>query len=212
MRSSLLLALAFSAFILPTARADEDTRVGTVVDRQDGKFETAAGSPDWQGWNSVDHTNDGIFAWNIRSGEYAMAGDYSMVCGTDVALPGGGTDFGYANNWHKILVFTYEVPDPSQIVELHLTGTMRVDTELDYDFVHLQAKTSLGWQNFDDNSMWHGPSRVYSLNHTVTLHPEDYVGNQAQIRIYFVADVAGRIRTDSTIQTALAGWTISAFP
>ncbi|RKZ11022.1 hypothetical protein DRQ50_14040, partial [bacterium] len=171
-------------------KADGDTiyLIGGL-DRQDGKFETAAGLPDWQGWNSVDHTNDGIFAWNIRSGEYAMAGDYSMVCGTDVALPGGGTDFGYANSWHKILVFTYDVPDPSQIVELHLTGTMRVDTEQDYDYVYLQAKTAMGGQNFADHSTWDGPSRVYSLNHTVTLHPEDYVGNQAQIRFYFFSDV-----------------------
>ncbi len=184
-------AVDAAAVPLGMTKADVDTiYLMGGPERQDGKFETASGLPDWQGWTTTDFTFDGIWAWNIDD-ERVLEGSRSMVCGA-VVDGVDGPIFGYDNNWNKYLAFTYNVPDPGQSVTLRLTGTMRVSTELDYDFVYLQANTAAGWENFSAQTVWHGRAAMYPLDHTVTLSPEDFVGpgsSQAQIRFYFFSDV-----------------------
>ncbi len=189
-------AIVEQAIPVGLAKADVDTiYLLGGPDRQDGRFETSSGAPDWHGWISEDFTNDGIPAWHIST-DWVISGSRTMVCGVDWDLPGDESDFGYGNNWNKFLVFTHDVPDPNQPTELRLTGSMIPDTEADYDYVYLEVRTGEGWVLYDPECVWDGPPanppRPVDLDYTVTLGPEDYVGpggTQAQIRFFFDSDV-----------------------
>ncbi len=184
------------AALVGVHKADGDTvYVLGGPGRIDGSFETATGIPEWHGWTSQDFTNDGRPAWHIST-ERILVGARTMVCGVEWPLPGGGTDFGYGNMWNKLLVFTHAVPDPDESVDLRLTGTMLVDTELDYDYVYLEVKTAEGWQLLAPNSFWHGaptnPPRPIDIDYSLTLAPEHFTGpgaSQIKLRFNFDSDV-----------------------
>ncbi|MEZ4386635.1 MAG: FlgD immunoglobulin-like domain containing protein [Candidatus Krumholzibacteriia bacterium] len=157
--------------------------------RLDGRFETAAGTPSWQGWSHEDFTTEAdVTPWHVSS-ERVLDGAYSMVCGEDV-LTAGGLEFGYGNDWKTALVFTHAVTDPSVASVVHFTGTMRVDAEPGYDYVYLEVHRANGWTTIDDSAVWDGTG-VYNLDFTTTITSADYYGpglNEIQLRFYFESD------------------------
>ncbi|HOX24918.1 MAG TPA: FlgD immunoglobulin-like domain containing protein [Candidatus Krumholzibacteria bacterium] len=158
-------------------------------DREDGKFESATGVPSWQGWTHDDITTESVAAWHIST-TYVLSGARSMVCGLQLPTE-NGSDFGYGNDWKNSLVFTYPVANPGADSQVRLTGTMRVDTEPDYDFVYIQVYQGGQWQLIDDLAVYDG-TRTWVVDYTTTFHPADYAGasdDEIWIRFYFESDV-----------------------
>ncbi|MBD3221951.1 hypothetical protein GF314_11990, partial [bacterium] len=176
------------------AKADGDTvYLLGGPDRQDGRFEDQWGNPDWYGWVTEDFTTAAsISPWQVTDvPERVLAGDWSLICGDDVDVP-GGTEFGYGNDWKTAVVFEHTVDDPDASSVVQLTGLMRVDTEPDYDYVYLQVYRSDGWANVSSESFWDGTADI-GLDVTFNVAPRDYTGpqqDQIHLRFYFESDQA----------------------
>lgn len=151
--------------------------------RFDGRFEDAAGNPDWHGWTHLDETLDPSVRWQV-SDHQPLAGPYSMWCGAAYA-----DGPGYGNNWNASLVFTHVLDEPLQPVTVHWTGKMRTDTELGYDFVHLEFNRAGAWETLSV----HDGSRHWAIDQTVDMVVDDYAGadgNEVQLRVRFASDQA----------------------
>jgi len=162
--------------------------------RLDGKFQNAAGQPDWHGWTSVDGTFMDLEAWTVTSEpELVISGAYSLWCGVEYpdepAFPVPG--FGYGNNWNEVVGYAHTVADPG--LESTVTWELKLqhDTEPDYDFVHLEWLQAAQWvalESFDGAS-----AGALEISHTFTVRPMDYSGpdaDQIQLRIRFASDSA----------------------
>ena len=88
----------------PAAKAEVDTLIlmgphGSGAPTI-GSFETPGGTPDWNGWTSIDYTTDNNLLWHVST-FHAVNGTYSAWCG-DPALPSCGQAWdevgGYPNN------------------------------------------------------------------------------------------------------------------
>ena len=160
-------------------------------DRLDGRFEDATGQPAWHGWTSVDFTDaDTDNAWHVQD-QYVLSGSYSMVCGAEIPQPAGSV-WGYGNNWRMALLQTHAVDDPSQTRTLRVTGTLRVDTEPQYDYVYLQVQKADTWVEISDEAVWDGVQDV-SFDFSTSFRAGDYSGSsddEIRIRFYFASDGA----------------------
>lgn len=161
-----------------------DPRNADQSPQHNGTFEDADGTPDWAGWttwNADDIASDP--RWQVSEFQ-ALAGQYSMWCGDHF-----DGDPGYGNDWNTALLFTHTVADPSVATTVRWTASLRVDTEPDYDFVHLEWCNGGAWwplQQFDGN-------RFYDVDETITYEPGQYVGDdldEVQLRVRFTSDNA----------------------
>jgi len=171
------------------AKADVDTvYLMGGPNRPDGKFEDGSGNPDWGTWTTKDMNFEGTVAWHLSS-TYVIEGNYSMVCGADIEIP-GGTDFGYGNNWDKALVFTHTVANPSQSSTVHVTGILQADSEPAYDYTYLEILNDDGWVQVDDAAVWDG-NRQFDVDFEFNVPSADYQGttqDEIHLRWHFVSD------------------------
>jgi hypothetical protein len=178
---------ALAAAPFGKARGDTVYVIGGP-DRQDGRFEDAAGNPDWMGWTSVDFTGSTADnAWHVDD-VHVLSGVYSMVCGTEVPRP-EGYDFGYGNDWRMALNAAFDV-DPGETHVVRVTGTMRVDTEFGFDYVYLQVNRAGVWDDLTEEAVWDS-IRTVSIDLQTTVEADELTGpqyDQIGLRFYFESD------------------------
>jgi len=153
-------------------------------DRQDGRFETAQGAPDWHGWTHRDMTLVEETFWSA-SDVAPLAGQYSFWCGAFFGLQ--GDDPGYGNNWDQQLRFAHAVAAPSAEVAVRWTGLIRTDTEPGYDYVYLQANRGGTWENL----LVLDGAQEQAIDLTVVLAAAELVGeggDEVQLRVRVVSD------------------------
>lgn len=163
-------------------------------DRLDGKFQDAAGNPEWHGWTSVDLAAWPDTLWHIADFNCTdldpdTPDNHAWWCGlmypacSESDQPGG-----YGNEWSATLTWTGTVPDPDSDVTVRITAMLNHDTENNYDFLYLQYENQGGWQTlatYDGaNRNIHGEFIPVSVDTTVTLNSTDYQGDlQDQVRL-----------------------------
>ncbi len=104
---SRLFACLLSCFLAAGATAltspPDTTYVLGGPDRWDGRFEDAAGQPQWHGWNHADmYALPTAPRWQV-SDLLPIAGERSLWCGTTFDNP---CQDGYGNDWRQGLPFS----------------------------------------------------------------------------------------------------------
>ena len=79
---------------------------------------------------------------------------------------------GYGNGWNQWLGWRGTVADPDEPVTVTVRARMNLDTEIGYDYIHLQYLSPQGDQNVWSLDGFHEGLLV---EQTFTLQPEDYV-------------------------------------
>jgi hypothetical protein len=148
-----------------------------------GKFETAGGSPSWQGWTTKDITLGGG-RWNVSDYNVPTGGgSYAMWCGEVVLDDCGTGDFaGYKNNYNENLEFHYTVANAGIPTTMNLSALVNWDSEPGYDYFLVQYNRGGTWE---DVLVYDGQGIDQAIAASVTFNPDDYVGdglNEAQIR------------------------------
>jgi hypothetical protein len=169
--------------------------------RLDGKFQDAAGQPNWQGWTSEDLTFSEDEFWSVTDEEeLVIAGNFSAWCGTVYPEPGPipVPGFGYGNSWSQSLVFTHTVANPGLQSNVVWAMKLQYDTEPGYDYVDLDWNRAGQWitlQRYDGDSadVATPPNTYVDVSHSFLVRSDDYAGpgaNQIQIRVRFTSDGA----------------------
>ena len=161
----------------------------------EGKFQTATGEPDSQGWIGVDETAIAtphywsIATYNAANLDPGVPDNRAWWCGLDFPscgdpdLPGG-----YGNSWNTALRTTRQV-NPSLAATVTLHGVVNVDLEPGYDFLLVEAMTAGGEVTLLTLD-GHYAGEVLDLSHT--WQPGDYVGeagNEVVLRLHVTSDV-----------------------
>jgi hypothetical protein len=175
----LLLLTSITAVMVPNAigiPADSDTvYLLGGPDRWDGRFETATGQPDWQGWTHADLYEQGELLWQVSDFQAENLGGHgpgnlAAWCGTTFDNECGP---GYGDSWHSRLIWSGSVPDPAAATEVRITARLNVDTEPAYDFVYLEAWQGGQWTTL---ATWDGVASDVAVDVSLSLTPDDYIG------------------------------------
>ncbi len=158
-------------------------------DRWDGRFETPAGGPDWQGWTSKDYTVVGDTLWHVSTFNAAALGDHgagnhAMWCGA--TFPSGRS--GYGNGWQAKLRWTGIVADPAVPSDVTVQAYLNHDTEPGFDHVQLSLSRAGGWVTL---AIYEGWRINRAVDVSFTVDPEDYAGADGDailLRWTFVSD------------------------
>ena len=145
----------------------------------EGKFETAGGLPDRQGWIGVDLTTDLTNAWHVdtyRGDELdpLTPGNHAWWCGEVFSSCGAGDPpEGYGNMYDEAIEWSGAVVDPGQPTSVRVTAVLNHDTEPGYDFLRLQADGAAGW-----TTVWEvdGTGAAVAFDQTFVVAAADYVG------------------------------------
>lgn len=147
-------------------------------DTLEGKFQTASGLPDRQGWIGVDLTRATSSHWHLDSYNCAnldpsQSVNHAWWCG-DGFPSCGGTDpvGGYGNNYQEYLDYHAEVLDDQSSTNLTISAVLNHDNEPGYDFLRLKYENAGGLQ---DRSVFNGYGDSLVISETITFHPGDYV-------------------------------------
>lgn len=161
-----------------------------------GKFETASGAPDRQGWVGVDWTTpEGPF-WHIDTYHCAnldpgTVPNHAWWCGQYFPWDCDDGDFGgYGNGWRQYLNWYGTVPDPVEVVTVRIAAVLNHDVELNYDFLYLQVESAGEWQ---DLRVFNDIGVGLPVDISFNLTPADYVGedaDQVHLRWFFESDGA----------------------
>jgi len=153
-----------------------------------GDFETAGGAGSWNGWTSVDNTVQTETHWQISNYNQDNPSDLAAWCG-DITFPAcnNGLDpvGGYGNDWHDILAFYHEVPNPMVSTAVTVSGQVRMDIEPAYDYVFLSVH---GPGYFTDLANWTGKMDFDLDEGTIVLPSEYENGTDVAIFIRFRSD------------------------
>ena len=176
----------------PTNTANDGPCHG-VEPYYDGDFEEG-----WNGWTHCDLTVSSEPHWNVSQYNQPNSENYAAWCGDiDIASCGGNDpDGGYGDNWHDLIEFRQEVPDPGNPSTVTVTATLLHDSELGYDFTHLSYMYQD--QTYADMQSWDGTGTV-AVNESVTYLPENYVDG-TDVVIYW------RFRSDSVLSDEDCGY------
>ena len=161
----------------------------------EGKFQTATGDPDPQGWVGVDDSAPPPAAefWRISTNGAAnldpgVPGNHAWWCGQDLpACSPSDSAWGYGNNWN-VALGTSRTVDPDRQTDITLTGMLNVDLEPGYDMCLVEAMTAAGAVTL---LTLDGIQTAHSLNETFTWQPGDYPGDAAdeiQVRLRVTSD------------------------
>ena len=158
----------------------------------EGKFQTATGDADPQGWVGVDDTAapPGIEYWSISTIGAAnldpgVPDNHAWWCGQEIpACTPEDSAWGYGNNWNYALG-TARTVDPTRQASITLTGIVNVDLEPGYDFFLVEAVTASGPVTL---LTLDALTSAYALNETFTWPPGNFVGDagdelQIQLRV-----------------------------
>ncbi len=161
-----------------------------------GKFETASGAPDRQGWVGVDWTQHPGPYWHIDIYHAANLDpetipNHAWWCGHYFDDDCDTGDFGgYGNDWEQILEWYGAVPDPTVDVTVRVTAALNHDVEPDYDCLYLQYESAGEWQEL---LVYNDIGEGLAVDTSFGLTPADFVGDdgdQVHLRWYFVSDGA----------------------
>ncbi len=159
-----------------------------------GKFETADGQPDWQGWTSVDLTQDDTVHWSASTFNAAnldtITDNHAWWCG-DLFPPCAPNDppEGVGNNWNQLLAWSGSVADTTLGCTIRVRADLNLDLEPSYDFLLLQVDTATQPPVFfaDFTGLLVG----YQLDETHALTPADYLpGGEVHLRWLVATDGA----------------------
>ena len=181
-----------SSALAPTDTFEVLGGVGTLS----GKFETAAGEPDLQGWFGVDLTQPENSRWAVGSGQAANldpdnSGNLAWTCQElfEPCTPDDPPE-GYADDWSEILFWTGAVADPGQAVTVRVRAVMNHDVEPPEDFLFLEHRGESYWFN---DIMWTGEQLGRRFDETLVIPVEDFQGHdhdQVHLRWRFSSDGA----------------------
>ena len=162
----------------------------------EGKFQTATGEPDSQGWIGVDETAVpaadlwSISTYNAANLDPGVPDNHAWWCGQDFpSCEPGDPPGGYGNLWNTTLSMSRSV-DPSLAATVTLHGVINVHVEPGYDYVHVEAATAGGdivLLMLDGDN----PGEVLNLSHT--WQPGDYLGqtgDEVLIRLVVFSDTS----------------------
>ncbi len=166
-----------------------------------GRFQDAAGQPNWQGWTSEDLTFSPDAFWSVTNEpELVIAGNFSYWCGVEYPEPGPlpVPGFGYGNDWSQSVYYTYTVPNPALQSTVVWSMKLQFDSEPGYDATELQWNKAgqwitLGTYDGDSADVATPPNTYIDVSHNFTVRSDDYAGpsaNQIQLRIRFTSDGA----------------------
>ncbi len=159
----------------------------------EGKFQTAGGLPDDQGWT---HRDDSVDADSVRwrISTYQAAGldpgtpdNHAWWCGGDYpSCIAPDPDGGYGNGWDTRLAWTGAV-DPLRAATVRVTGAVRHDSEPGYDFLSVEfvkagAVVPAG--------AWDGVG-TFDLDLAATYQPGEYLGDggdSVRVQLRFASD------------------------
>ncbi len=188
----LIFATTSSAQTTPPDTLDIYGGPGTL----DGKFQTAAGDPDPQGWVGIDDSAPSISGrWSVATHnaanlDPAIPDNHAWWCGEYIsACTPEDSAWGYGNNWNEAIGTSRSI-DPTRATTITLTGILNVDIEPGYDYLHVEMMTAAGPVEL---IAFDGMRTTASLNEVRTLLPGDYVGengDEVQIRLRVTSDEA----------------------
>jgi hypothetical protein len=176
----------------------------------EGRFETALGYPDRQGWMGVDPTGlpphwhiDSFNAANMAAAPAYWSGPYmvpvtnhAIWTGLAAGLAGFATT-GYGNNWHDGLDHSYTVSNPADSTVITWDLQFNHDSEDGYDFFKVQWDSA---GSMHDLARFSGTNKVGGVfvapvvfHGVITYHAGDYVGvghDEVHLRCRFDSDGA----------------------
>ena len=155
-----------------------------------GQFQHAGGSPDWNGWTSVDYTQLTEVRWHADTFG-ALAGSWSAWCGDLLpSCDGDDPEGGYGNSWNEILEWRGTVADPGSPCTVTIAALLQADTEPGYDFAHVsvvKGGVTLDLLTLD------GTHAAAPVNLPTVYSPSDYEGpggDEVVVRFRFESDSA----------------------
>ncbi len=153
-----------------------------------GDFESG-----WAGWTSIDNTQPVTTHWRVSDRNWQALGqgpgNLAAWCGEDnAACSAADSAWGYGNNWDELLRWRAAVPRPDLSSSVHLTGTMVLDTEPGYDYVHLCYRFQ--GTTYVDHRTWDGgDGSLLTIDETLFFLPGDYRdGSDVEIFFRFTSD------------------------
>ncbi|MFO7655279.1 MAG: hypothetical protein R6X25_15880 [Candidatus Krumholzibacteriia bacterium] len=186
--------LRVGAALRPAAAKADTIQLYGGPGRLEGKFQTAAGDPDRQGWTGLDLTATGnhfqVSTYAAANLDPATSGNRAWYVG-DETLPScepGDPVGGYGNDWYDRLVWSAPVTEPASAVTVRLTARLNHDVEPDYDNLYLQVLTAAGWV---DLAVWTGTAAGVDVDVLAALAPGDLQGvgaDEVHLRWLFASD------------------------
>jgi hypothetical protein len=163
-----------------TALKSDTTVVYGGAGTLEGKFQTAAGLPDAQGWTTHDLTVAGGNHWHVDPYRAAALDpgtpdNRAWWCGDDFADDcGTGEPAGYGNGWTDWLTWTAAVADPLLPTTVRVTAVANYDLEPGYDYLLLEFEGEDGW---GWTARWTAVADAAVLEETFVVPPEAYHGS-----------------------------------
>lgn len=160
----------------------------------EGKFQTAAGEPDPQGWVAVDETvPPPTDHWRISTLLAAnldptVPDNHAWFCGAEFEACGElDSPWGYGNDWNDAIGTSLTV-DPDSWATLHLTGVLNLDLEPGYDYLFVEALTVTGPVTL---AQLDGVLTTHVLDVSHTWQPGEFVGeagDEIAVRLVVATD------------------------
>lgn len=194
MLSRTMMVLCFWLLLMTSASAQDTTYVYGGPGTLEGKFETAGGLPDRQGWIGVDLTLVTESHWQINTFNCANLDpgepdNHAWWCGDVYTSCGAGDPAeGYGNNYIEYLDWYSTVPDPGNGVAVTVNAVLNYDNEPGFDFLYLKYESAVGMQI---HATYNGKQDSVVVSVGFVLTPADYVGagnDQVHLRWEFVSD------------------------
>jgi len=178
----LRLVFIFPFLIVPlisaTAVSQDTTYVYGGPRSIEGKFETAAGEPDRQGWVGVDLSAPPSPRWQVENYNCAnldtgQSDNHAWWCGEDLPSCGGDDpDGGYGNGYEEYLDYYAIVSDEQVGTTISVSAVLNHDSEPGYDYLYLQYEDSIGMQI---DWACTGQESTVTVHRTISFEPGDYV-------------------------------------
>lgn len=144
----------------------------------EGKFETAGGLPDRQGWIGVDLSNQNPNHWHIDTFNCAnldpgQPNNHAWWCGEVLeACDPEDPPEGYRNMLRDWLDWYGEVADTSLATTVTIDAILNFDTEPGYDYLRLQCWDESGMQDLES---YFGQAGSVIVDASATISPAGYV-------------------------------------
>lgn len=202
-----IFSAAQAADLSRIARGEGDMHTGAPADAAKAPGDTillmgptGSGAPyigdfesGWAGWTSIDYTLPTVTHWSVSDKNWQVFGqdpaNLAAWCGEDLpACTAADSAWGYGNNSYDLLAWRAAVLDPGATSTVHITGTMVLDTEPGYDYLHLSTRGPD--EAFTDYQSWDGGnSTLVLIDKTLVIPPQELRdGTDVEILFRFVSD------------------------
>ena len=140
-----------------------------------GQFQDPSGAPAWNGWTSIDVTQQTDSKWHADT-YHAVNGSWSAWCGEDTpSCAPDDPDGGYGNNYDETLEWRGTVADPLLSCTVTIDALLNHDVEPGYDYVWLSVLKAGQTEPVD---LWSvdGTGLQVPVQAATVYTPADYVG------------------------------------